>query len=374
MTTASAIVICATLIAAPPTAPSFRPAPGSPIAVGASPGDVALADFDGDGRLDVAVAARAGVTVLLGDGHGGLRAALGSPLESSGPPHLLATGDLDRDGRTDLIATSHDTHAVTAWRSAGGGRFTAAPWSPVSALAGGRAHNHGLAVADLDGDGWLDVTTADDEAHVLAVLLGSAGGLKPRPGPGFKVGNSPYPHALGDLDGDGRHDAVVPNTGSNDVTVLLGDGRGGFGPAPRSPVPVTARPYYVALADLDGNGTRDAVVTHDDTSIVSVLLGDGHGRLTAAPGRRLDAGRRAWKAAVTDLDRNGRPDLVLGAGGKVVLLAGDGRGAFTPFPASPLAVGRGAWSVALGDLDDDGWTDLVTADLEDGTLTVLLAR
>jgi hypothetical protein len=364
-----------TLIAVAPAPPQPRlrlqPAPGSPISVGPGVTDVALSDFDGDGRFDLAAATRAGVVVLLGDGRGGFARA-GSPLAAAGPPHLVAAADLDRDGRPDLVTTSHDTHDVSVWRSTGVGRFVPAPGSPVAALSGGRAHNHGLALGDLDGDGWLDVTTADDEAHVVAVLQGGEAGLRPRPGPAFPVGNSPYPHALGDVDGDGRLDAVVPNTGSASVTVLLGDGRGGF--AAGRAAPVAARPFFVALGDVDGDGPLDAVVTHDDIDRVTVLRGDGRGGLAPLPGGGLDVGRRSWKAALADLDRDGRLDLALGAGGRVVALAGDGRGRFTPFPGSPFAVGRGAWSLALGDVDANGRLDVVTADLEDGTVTVLLSR
>jgi hypothetical protein len=106
---------------------------------------------------------------------------------------------------------------------------------------------------------------------------------------------------------------------------------------------------------------------------VTVLLGDGRGGLRPAPGSPLDVGRRGFKAVLEDLDRDGRLDLVLGANG-VVVLRGDGRGGFAPVAGSPFAAGRGAWTVALGDFDGDGRSDVATADLEAGTVSVLLRR
>ncbi|HEY7508854.1 MAG TPA: VCBS repeat-containing protein [Vicinamibacteria bacterium] len=365
------IVVLAVALAAPGADEiALAPGPGSPIAVGRGPVDVIARDLDGDGRTDLAVAAREGVVLLRGDGRGAFTAA-GAPLAAAGPPHLLASGDLDRDGRPDLVATSHDTHEITAWRSVGGGRFEAMPWSPAAALPSGRAHNHGLAVADLDGDGWLDVTTADDEAHVLAVLRGGPAGWRPAEARTFPVGDSPYPHALGDLDRDGHLDAVVPNTGSASLSVLRGDGRGGFAPAPGAPVAVPPRPFYVALGDVDGTGALDAIVTHDDRSTVSVLLGDGRGGLRAAA--PVAVGHRTWKTAVADFDQDGRPDLVLAGEGRVSVLAGDGRGRFRAVRGSPFRVGGGAWSVAVADFDGDGRLDVATADVETGTVAVLLS-
>jgi hypothetical protein len=334
-------------------------------------------DLNGDGKADLAVAVggTSALSVLLGDGRGGFSPAPGSPLPVGSAPHLVEIGDLDRDGDPDLVATGHDSHGVFVWLGDGTGRFRSAAGSPYPALAGGKPHNHGLALGDLDRDGDLDVATTDDEAHAVAVLLGDGrGGFRPAPRSPIRVGRQPYPPALGDLNGDGRLDVVTPDVESGTLSVLLGDGGGGFGAASGSPIRVTTRPYSVALGDLDGDGRLDAVATHDDCSLVTILLGDGRGGFRAAAGSPLDVGRRAWKAVIHDLDRDGRSDVVLGAGDGVIVMLGDGRGGLASAPGSPLPAGRGAWSVAVGDLDGDGQADVATADVESGTLSVLLQQ
>ncbi len=353
----------------------FVAAPSSPIRVGGSPNGIATADLNGDGSPDL-VATNGGmsaVSILLGDGHGAFSAGPGSPLPVSFRPHLAVVGDLDHDGKPDLIASGHDSHGVSVWLGDGAGRFQSAAGSPFPALSGGRPHNHGLALGNLDGGSDLDVATTDDEAHVVSVLLGDGkGGLHPAPRSPFAVGRQPYPLALGDVNGDARLDLVTPNVESGTLSILLGDGRGGFTPAKGTPIRVLARPYFVALADLDGDGKLDAVTSHDDATRVTVLLGDGHGGFRPAAGSPLDIGRRPWKVVPHDMDRDGTTDLVLAAGGVVAVMLGDGRGRFAPAPGSPFPVGRGSWSVAVSDFDRDGRADFATADLESGTISVLL--
>jgi hypothetical protein len=177
------------------------------------------------------------------------------------------------------------------------------------------------------------------------------------------------------VNGDGKLDVVVPNVGSNNISVLLGDGKGGFRAAAGSPISVTARPYAVALGRLDGDRRHDVVVSHDDTSVLTILLGNGLGGFRPAPSSPYDLGHRAGRLALADLNSDGRLDLAAGtAAHTVVVLFGDGRGGFTPAPGSPFAAGRGPWAVAVGDVNGDAKLDILTANFEDGTVTVLLAR
>jgi hypothetical protein len=282
--------------------PLFVVAPGSPFAVGSQPSAVAVGDVNGDGKAD-AVVANGGddnVTVLLSDGRGGLRNAPDSPFAAGPKPHLIVLGDVNSDGRLDCAVTEHDSTEVRVFLGKGDGRFGRAPGSPVVAHSG-KAHNHGLSFADVNRDGALDIITSNQDDNSVSVLLGDGkGGFTPAAKSPFLVGRSPYPHELGDVDGDGKPDIVAPNVRGTSMSVLLGDGKGGFLPAAGSPVQVPARPYHAGLGDVNNDGKLDAILSHDDVSFVSVLLGDGRGGFRAAPGSPVDLGARAWRILLRD--------------------------------------------------------------------------
>lgn len=355
--------------------PLFTRAPGSPLNVGGRPNDIAVGDWNRDGRLDVATCnAEETVTVLLGDGRGGFSPAAGSPIKVAA--HLIAAGDVNNDGNTDLALTHHDSFGVVVLLGAGDGRFAVAPGSPFIAHGGAKAHNHGLTLIDVSSDGNLDITTSNNEDNSVSVLLGDGkGGFAPAAGSPYAVGRAPYPHYVGDVNRDGRPDIVTPNVGSSNVTVLLGDGKGGFTPAPKSPYAVASRPYYVAVGDVNGDALPDLITTHDDISLMTTLLGDGRGGFAPAPHSPFDLGHQPYKLVAADLNRDARTDLVVTTEGSdsLSVLLSDEREGYVHAAGSPYAVGSNP-RVATGDVNGDGKLDIITADSEVAEITVLLGR
>src|SRR5207249_1675711 len=133
----------------------------------------------------------------------------------------------------------------------GDGTFTAASGSPV-AVGTGPAF---VALGDVNGDGKLDLVTANFQSNNVTVLLGNGSGtFTAAGGSPVAVGLAPYTVAVGDVNGDGKLDLVTANEGSNTVTVLLGNGDGTFTVAAGSPVAVGSFPYSVTVGDVNGDG------------------------------------------------------------------------------------------------------------------------
>ena len=155
----------------------FSAASGSPITVGTSPQAVAIADFNGDGKLDLAVANYSGsVSILIGNGSGGFTAASGSPFTSGGMTASVVVGDFNGDGIADLAAGTYDTGSVAVFLGNGSGGFTAVTGSPFPVGAGRGV----IAVADFNGDGVQDLAVASASANNITSCSATAPGSSPR--------------------------------------------------------------------------------------------------------------------------------------------------------------------------------------------------
>jgi hypothetical protein len=362
---------------------SFKPAAGSPISVPPGPGNVIIGDVNNDKKPDLLVACgrSRSITILLGKGNGQFVAAA-NPISMPHPPTELAVGDVDLDGKLDVATGTHDSYGIMLFRGYGNGGFVSFPGSPVVMRTGDHPHTHGLALADMNRDNKLDLVSVNSTDNDVSVAFGDGhGGFTRAARSPFPVGPSPYPFAIGDVNGDGQLDiaATATATGpmraqqlplSRALTLLLSDGSGDF----RSiQLPLrTGEPWFAVINDINGDSKPDILVTHHEMNQLTVQLGDGRGGFVEATGSPFDFGGKAFHAAVIDVNRDGKMDVIAAGGETVRVMLGDGRGGFAAGPA--IRTGPGSWHLALGDFNNDGKLDLVTSNLESDTVSVLLAR
>jgi hypothetical protein len=334
-------------------------------AVGAVPTSVTVGDFNGDGKLDLAVANFGGnnVSVLLGTGTGSFEAAINVTIETGA--RFVAVGDFNGDGKLDLaVAYSGDDSvspvkppSLSILLGHGDGTF-AAPINPPPPLSDGDIPTS-LAVGDFNGDGKLDLAVANSGTNDVSILLGAGTGSFGAAAT-FTVGTGPVFVAADDFDGDGNLDLAVVNSGSNNVSILLGTGTGSFDAAKNFTVGIA--PVSVAVGDFNGDGKPDLVVANSGNNKVSLLQGKGNGTFGTAT--NFSAGSNPWSVAVGDFKTDGKLDLAVTnlRGNNLTIFLGNGTGSFAA-PAKNFDIGTVPVSVAVGDFDGDGKLDLATEEV-----------
>lgn len=352
-------------------------------AVGDGPGIVAIVDVNGDRKLDMVVAnERSGdASVLLGDGQGGFSPAPGSPVAAGHRPNDLAVGDFNHDGRPDLAFANHEIQQLTVLLGDGRGNFARAPASPVRVAV--KPHPHGVATGDLNGDGFLDLATDSWAEDRLEILFNDGTGSFRAPGIYVSVGKHPYQRIrAADLNRDGTADIVSPNLDGNNVTILLGNGKGGFTQPAGSPFPCGDSPFNIAVGDVNGDGLADLAIVNSPSSTaersgrdgLTVLLGDGRGGFRAMAGSPFPLDRFPNLAAIGDVDGDGVGDVAVSNPDRdeitVFYMTRNGTGA----SRKRLPVHGHPKGLAIGDLDGDGKGDIAVTNNSDNTVTVIFGK
>jgi hypothetical protein len=317
--------------------------------------DVAVRDFDGDGLVDAVVSlpgpnanAVAFVPALVRGP--GFRVC--DSLAVGARPGALAAADFDGDGRDEVVVASQDGNSVNFVRAMlGGGPACLSLVAEVS-LGEGRLP-FDLAVADFDADGVLDVAVLNFLSQTVSLIRG----LLPSPQVLVELptGIEPTAIATGDFDADGFPDVVVSNRTDEDVAYFRGAA------PPRhlrsaGRVPASNGPEALACGDFNADGLIDFAAVNRLSNDVSVIPGATGGLASAA---ELEAGDGPTVALSADFDNDGLFDLLVGNAGdddELAYYRGTVAGLALPLGERVLSA-RFARSIAGGDLNDDGFPD-----------------
>lgn len=326
---------------------------------------IAIADFDGGGVPDLAIAGcgEDRVSVLLGKGDG----TFADFITFSVPLSVLAmtSDDIDQDGNHDLIFAGDS--AVSILLNDGNGGFGGG----LNATVGNQPRS--VAVGHLDGDNFLDVVTCTFDGNTVSVLFGNGDGtfasaLTLSVTEAWRV-------ELADVNGDGQSDIVVAKFLSflTPIAIFLSNGDGTFADVLELSTQDFIFPFRMAVGDSDDDGDVDIIVTNGGNNVWS-FAGNGDATFDEPHLIELDGNMCIESVVLADLYGDGRPSiLTVNRCGKSIAVLSDGQDGVLELDRFYAAGFRPA-SLAAGDLDGDGDVDLAVAAKEDSSVTILLNR
>ncbi len=369
-------------IGAPQTTVTFANAANSPLQI-PEPFGIAAADFNQDGKPDLAIAANVRTYIYLGNGNGTFTPPTTSPISVPSPPYddfgspylgPVAAGDFNNNGHPGLAVGMPQNEAAAILLGNGNGGF--APSS--AAFANAFFPIDGVEAADFNADGNLDLAIINGIGYTSFVALGYGNGAFNTAGDLYSSGFSSGA-AVGDFNADGKLDVAVASGGSTEypgsgVTMSLGNGDGTFTQATGSPISLGQYLSAIVTTDFNGDGKLDLAATDSVGNAVIILLGNGDGTFGAPISIPVGSGPDSIVAA--DFNNDGKIDLAIAnyGDGTITLLLGNGDGTFTQAAGSPYTVGQYPYQLAVADFNGDGKLDLATANLADYSIWILLQQ
>jgi len=365
------------LAALPCVAQQFAPPVYYTVGIkGAEPEQLVTADFNNDGKLDLAVidVSTRNVAVLLGNGDGTFQPPQHVPVSY---PIYIATADLNGDGKADLVVLGWGASAyVTVLLGNGDGTFS----SKSRFLAD--AYPVAVTIADFNGDGHPDLAVAnsnnDQTTNGYVSFYTGKGDGTFTAGAHYFAGKHPWAVSAGDLNGDGHLDLVVAddnNTGGNNTLyVLMNNGDGTF--HLKGYYQTGLESLFTSIADLNRDGIPDLVVASAFNQGIEVLLGNGDGTFAAPVFYSTGSfGAAPYATVVADFNMDGIPDIAVTLyQGPVLLFLGKGDGTFQPAVSQTGSSAAGGTSLVVGDFNHDGAPDVAASVFAGESVLILINK
>ena len=290
---------------------------------------------------------------------------------SSGSPTTIAVADLDLDGDMDIVV-ANGVSRIAWFQNDGDGGF-----GPRVLISESRRSNS-VAVGDVNGDGYPDIVASHPDTPnggEVSVSLGKGDGTFGA-SQSYDPGANPYGLKLADVNGDGRLDIITLNIFDGTISVFTNILNITFTPGRKYDLQ-GGRPVDFTLGDVDFDGDIDLIVADDDLGIIRLVRNNGSGGFNRS--QSVIVGNTTSGVCLGDLDGDGDLDLVAvnlddATQDDVVVLRNNGIGVFSPigFYALSEMNQSGAIRVSLGDLNGDGHLDIITANMDDNNISVML--
>ncbi len=327
---------------------------------GTNPNSITSADFNGDGKKDLALTNLGGnnVSVLFGNGFGSFSTAVSYSVGAT--PRCVTSGDFNNDGYADIASSNSFGNNVSILLGSSSGTFAPS----INYLAG--ASPYALISGDFNGDGNADLAVANQTGNNISILLGNGTGSFAAP-INYAAGTTPVSVTTADFNSDGNLDLAVTLYGSSDIAIMFGSGTGTFA----APIikGVLSPSFEIAAADFNNDNKPDLVIAGDYNGVY-VFINSGTG--TFGPVTSYFSGSVVYSVFPADYNGDGKIDIAStnASGNTVSILLGSGTGTF----AAPVTYGVGTSPrrVVSADFNGDSKPDLGTANSTSNNASVLL--